>query len=295
MGPANSFVKLASPAIGSAAGHPLSPDREGESRQSRDLSLREPMPVIFSSPGTSTAGVTDSGGDPETISSVHHPNSCAHPRMDAALEFVHAGGEPGYLLAVATKSGPVRAGLHSGAGTKSPFNPGGTRPPPKFATSVNVWGLPPSFFTRMVLPWSVERYDGSFLQDGWPMTPPPPARRTLQRHRTRSATSRHLRGVAGARRVGCPGGSTSGASGWRGSCAPRRYRREPAEAPLHHYPGSDSPARPQSRDSFPVAQGTHRRATEWHDSKFVDCTCTPYRTCFNLDRTPLSRRRRRRA
>jgi hypothetical protein len=48
MGPANSFVKPAVPAIGSAAGHPLTPDRDGESRQSRDLSLREPMPVIIS-------------------------------------------------------------------------------------------------------------------------------------------------------------------------------------------------------------------------------------------------------
>jgi hypothetical protein len=48
MGPANSFVKLAFPAIGSAARHPLSPDRDGESRRSRDPSLAEPMPVIIS-------------------------------------------------------------------------------------------------------------------------------------------------------------------------------------------------------------------------------------------------------
>jgi hypothetical protein len=44
---------------------------------------------------------------PETTSPVH-PNSGAHPRMDAALEFVQAGGEPAYLLAVAGRQ--VRAG-----------------------------------------------------------------------------------------------------------------------------------------------------------------------------------------
>jgi hypothetical protein len=64
---------------------------------------------------------------PETISSVH-PNRDAHPRMDAALEFVQARGEPGYLRAVAGRQvrGRLRQGRTPG---REPSRPGSSHLP----------------------------------------------------------------------------------------------------------------------------------------------------------------------
>src|SRR5215211_6639129 len=56
---------------------------------------------------------------------------------------------------------------HSGAGVK-PILSGGTRPPPKSATRVNVWIRPPSFVTRTDSPGSIFTYDGSFRHAGCP-------------------------------------------------------------------------------------------------------------------------------
>src|SRR2546422_4604594 len=49
--------------------------------------------------------------------------------------------------------------MHSGARV-NPMLSGGTRPPPKVATSVNVWSLPPSFITRRVSSGLILRYAG---------------------------------------------------------------------------------------------------------------------------------------
>ena len=59
---------------------------------------------------------------------------------------------------------------HSGAGVR-PMLSGGTNPPPKLATSVNVWPRPPRLTTRTRPPLAV-MYDGSFRHDGCPMSAP---------------------------------------------------------------------------------------------------------------------------
>src|SRR3989442_1246820 len=67
--------------------------------------------------------------------------------------------------------GIVPAGVHSGAWV-NPMLRGGTNPPPKLATSVNVWPLPPQLVTRIVAPCAAVRWDGSFRHEGCPIKTP---------------------------------------------------------------------------------------------------------------------------
>src|SRR5687767_13875352 len=52
----------------------------------------------------------------------------------------------------------------------NPWLSGGTRPAPNSGTSVNVWFLPPAFFTLSFSPSSIVRYPGAIRQDGCPTT-----------------------------------------------------------------------------------------------------------------------------
>ncbi len=66
----------------------------------------------------------------------------------------------------------VPAGVHSGAGFK-PILSGGTNPPPKLATLVNVCPLPPRLVTRTFFPLRTVKCEGSFRHEGCPMRDPP--------------------------------------------------------------------------------------------------------------------------
>src|SRR5262249_60667966 len=76
-----------------------------------------------------------------------------------------------------SRPGPGGLFFGSGAGGGPPWGgcvipplSGGTRPPPKFATSVNVWSLPPSFLTLTVSSRSILRYAGSNRHAECPIT-----------------------------------------------------------------------------------------------------------------------------
>src|SRR5262245_333558 len=82
----------------------------------------------------------------------------------------------------ATVIGPNPAGVagHSGervngtvpagaGGLTAPFN-SAIDPPPKFATSVNVWSSPPLLITRRACPGRMSRYEGSNRPAGCPTT-----------------------------------------------------------------------------------------------------------------------------
>src|SRR5215204_7318100 len=73
------------------------------------------------------------------------------------------------MVAPGGSSAPGFAARHSGAGV-SPMRSGGTRPPPKLATSVKVCPRPPSFVTRTDSPAETFTYDGSLRHAGCPTT-----------------------------------------------------------------------------------------------------------------------------
>ena len=66
-------------------------------------------------------------------------NERAHPRMDAALKAMIAKGQKLTFKVPPGTTSVVLSWRHSGAGSKPKFKSGlGIRPPPKFATFVNV-------------------------------------------------------------------------------------------------------------------------------------------------------------
>jgi len=99
----------------------------------------------------------------------------AHPRVDAALEFVHPVGKPrdrdgiiGAMIPGDTMQASASTNGTVPAGPPTPLS-GGTNPPPNEVTSVNVWSSPPAFVTRTICPAEIEIYPGAKCHAGCPI------------------------------------------------------------------------------------------------------------------------------